>query len=88
VLRVNTIIDAATLTGAQAIATGKRHAAVYCSTEASENRSVRAGRFSGDLTHPLPYAPEFWRHEFRSAVADMSNNVSYKHAHRLRQYAT
>ena len=23
----------------------------------------------------MPYAPEMWRHEFRSAVADMTNNV-------------
>jgi probable aminopeptidase NPEPL1 len=75
VLNASTIIDAATLTGAQGIATGKRHAAVYCSTERGETMAVTAGRFSGDLTHPLPYAPEFFRHEFRSAVADMTNNV-------------
>lgn len=34
------------------------------------------GRYTGDLTHPLPYAPEFFRSEFRSAVADMKNSVA------------
>ena len=28
-----------------------------------------------DLTHALPYAPEFYRAEFKSAVADMKNSV-------------
>ena len=75
ILQADTIIDAATLTGAQGIATGKRHAAVYCSTEYGETVSMAAGRFSGDLTFPVPYAPEMHRHEFRSACADMTNNV-------------
>jgi hypothetical protein len=30
---------------------------------------VEAGKLSGDLCHPLPYAPEFFRPEFASAVA-------------------
>jgi probable aminopeptidase NPEPL1 len=34
-----------------------------------------AGRTSGDLVHPLPYVPEFFRKEFRSVVADMKNSV-------------
>ena len=75
VLGAATVIDMATLTGAQSVATGKRHGAVYASTEAGEVLTVRAGRFSGDLMHPVPYAPEMWRHEFRSTVADMTNNV-------------
>ncbi len=74
-LKPTTIIDAATLTGAQGIATGKRHASIYCSTAESECIAVDAGRFTGDLTHPMPYCPEFYRHEFRSAVADFTNNV-------------
>ena len=32
-------------------------------------------RASGDLTHPLPYVPEFFRREFASVVADMRNSV-------------
>ncbi len=69
------IVDLATLTGAQLVATGKRHAAIVCNDEALEARCVAAGRHSGDLVHPLPYAPEFFRSEFKSDVADLKNSV-------------
>ena len=69
------IVDMATLTGAQAAATGKRHAALYCNDDALEQEAVEAGRRSGDLAHPLPYCPEFFRKEFNSLVADMKNSV-------------
>lgn len=71
-----TLIDMATLTGAQGIATGKRHGAVYTNSEAIERLVVEAGRSSGDLCHPLPFAPEFYFPEFKSAVADMKNSVA------------
>lgn len=70
------IIDIATLTGAQLIATGKKHAALYCSHDELEQLAVTAGKYTGDLTHPLPYAPELFRNEFRSVVADMKNSVA------------
>jgi probable aminopeptidase NPEPL1 len=69
------IVDLATLTGAQGVATGQNHAAIYCSTERIEAACLTAGRASGDLTHALPYAPEFYRAEFASSVADMKNSV-------------
>ena len=69
------IIDMATLTGAQLVATGKRHGAVVANSEALERLAVEAGLFSGDLVHPLPYCPEFFRPEFKSVVADMRNSV-------------
>lgn len=69
------IIDCATLTGAQSVATGKRHAGVYASHEAIEGAAVEVGRRTGDLVHPLPYAPEFYRKEFGSGIADMRNSV-------------
>jgi probable aminopeptidase NPEPL1 len=69
------ICDLATLTGAQLMSTGKRHAAIVCSDAALEARAIVAGRTSGDLVHPLPYVPEFFRKEFRSVVADMKNSV-------------
>lgn len=69
------LVDLATLTGAQAIATGKRHAALYCTDEALETSAVAAGKHSGDLVHPLPFAPELFRAEFRSPIADMRNSV-------------
>ena len=69
------IIDLATLTGAQLIATGKRHAASVCNDDALEAAAVAAGKQSGDLVHPLPYVPEFFRNEFKSPVADLKNSV-------------
>lgn len=69
------IIDLATLTGAQLVATGRRHAACYCNDDGLERTAVEAGRRSGDLVHPLPYVPEFFRREFKSPFADMKNSV-------------
>lgn len=69
------LVDLATLTGAQLVATGKRTAAVYANDEDLETEAVRAGRTSGDLVHPLPYVPEFFKREFSSQVADMRNSV-------------
>ncbi len=75
VLKADTVIDAATLTGAQLIATGLQHAVVVSNDEALERSFVDAGRRSGDLVHPLPFAPEFFKSEFESPVADMCNSV-------------
>jgi probable aminopeptidase NPEPL1 len=69
------LIDIATLTGAQLVATGRRHAAVISNDDAAEAIAVAAGRSSGDLVHPLPYCPEFFRGEFKSEIADMKNSV-------------
>ncbi len=74
-LQPDVIIDVATLTGAQLIATGRRHAASVCNDDALEAAAIAAGRASGDLVHPLPYAPEFFRGEFKSEVADLKNSV-------------
>ena len=69
------IIDLATLTGAQMVSTGRRVAAIVCNDSALEEQAVTAGKASGDLCHPLPYLPEYYRAEFQSAVADMRNSV-------------
>jgi probable aminopeptidase NPEPL1 len=74
-LNPSIIVDIATLTGAQLVATGRRHAAVITNDETWEHATVVAGRHSGDLVHPLPYCPEFYRAEFKSDVADMKNSV-------------
>lgn len=71
----NLILDMATLTGAQMVATGQRHAAVITNNAEMETVLVAAGRCSGDLTWPLPFCPEFFRGEFTSRVADMKNSV-------------
>lgn len=69
------VVDIATLTGAQMVATGRFFAGIVSDSEEFEKECVVAGRSSGDLTHPLPYAPEFFSREFGSAVADMRNSV-------------
>ncbi|MFT5051712.1 MAG: putative aminopeptidase NPEPL1 [Chlamydiales bacterium] len=75
-LGADTIVDAATLTGAQGVATGKLHSAVVANEAKLEQAVVDAGRSSGDLVHPLPFAPELYRPEFASTVADMRNSVA------------
>ncbi|KAG5495232.1 hypothetical protein JKF63_02287 [Porcisia hertigi] len=69
------IMDMATLTGAQGIATGKHHAAIYANTEAIEKRIVDAGKACGDLCFPVVYCPELHNTEFSSTVADYRNSV-------------
>ena len=75
-LNPKVIIDIATLTGAQLVATGKNHAAVYCNDDGLEATAIEAGKATGDLVFPIPYAPEFYRKEFKSEVADMKNSVA------------
>lgn len=74
-LNADVILDMATLTGAQGVATGKFHAGVLSNCEEWEQRVVQAGRTSGDLVSPLVYCPELHFCEFSSAVADMKNSV-------------
>lgn len=75
-LHCTTILDMATLTGAQGTATGKYHGAVLTNVLEWEEAAVTAGQASGDLVHPLPYSPELHFAEFASAVADMKNSVA------------
>lgn len=74
-LHADVILDMATLTGAQGIATGKYHAAVMTNCGNWEAKVVEAGRISGDLVAPLVYCPEMHFSEFSSAIADMKNSV-------------
>ena len=74
-LKADVIVDMATLTGAQLVATGLRHAGIVCNDDDLEAQAIQAGKSSGDLVHPLPYCPEFFRREFKSQVADMRNSV-------------
>ena len=77
-LNPKVVVDMATLTGAQGVATGTRIGAVYANDEQLEQMAVRAGRASGDLVHPMAYAPELYRDEFQSAIADMKNSVKHR----------
>lgn len=74
-LGADVVFDAATLTGAQLISTGTLHAAIVSNDAELEQTVVEAGRRSGDLAHPLPFAPELFKKEFKSKVADMCNSV-------------
>ena len=74
-LACDDIVDMATLTGAQMVATGRYFAGILSDDERLETACVAAGRKSGDLCHALPYAPEFFTREFKSGVADMKNSV-------------
>mmetsp|Transcript_3946 Transcript_3946/g.10889 ORF Transcript_3946/g.10889 Transcript_3946/m.10889 type:complete len:598 (-) Transcript_3946:105-1898(-) len=69
------VLDMATLTGAQLVATGKKHAGILTNKAELESRAVNAGLRSGDLCYPLLYAPELLMSEFKSEVADMKNSV-------------
>ena len=69
------LIDAATLTGAQLVATGMNHAAVVCNDEKLELKAVAVGKTTGDLVCPLVFAPDILRNEFSSSIADMKNSV-------------
>ena len=75
-LNPDIVLDMATLTGAQLVATGRRHAALYCNDDELEALAMTAGRSSGDLTHPLPYAPEFYTADYKSPIADLRNTTS------------
>jgi probable aminopeptidase NPEPL1 len=75
VLGAEVVLDAATLTGAQMVATGLNHAAVVSNDADLEALFVECGRTSGDLVHPLPFVPEFYRQEFASPLADLRNSV-------------
>jgi probable aminopeptidase NPEPL1 len=68
------VVDMATLTGAQLVATGKKHAGVLASDEDVERRAMSSGLHSGDLCFPLLYYPDLMD-EFKSEVADMKNSV-------------
>ena len=72
---LNLVVDMATLTGAQMITTGKKHAGILANSEDVERRAMLAGMHSGDLVYPMLYAPELLLDEFKSEVADMKNSV-------------
>lgn len=75
-LSADVIFDAATLTGAQLISTGVIHAGVVTNDADLETAMVAAGKQTGDLVHPLLFAPELLQQEFSSKIADMKNSVA------------
>ncbi|TPX58399.1 leucyl aminopeptidase [Spizellomyces sp. 'palustris'] len=70
------VVDIATLTGAQLITTGKKHAGVLSRNADFEKIVLDAGQKTGDWCFPLLYAPEILKKEFDSKIADMRNSVA------------
>ncbi len=70
------LIDAATLTGAQLMATGKGHAGICATDGELESLALAAGLRSGDHCLAMLWSPELLRAEFKSKVADMRNSVA------------
>jgi len=75
-LSCDVVLDMATLTGAQGIATGRYHASHMSNDDSWESAVSSAGRASGDLSFPAVFCPELQFPEFTSAVADMKNSVA------------
>ena len=75
-LKADVVIDIATLTGAQGVATGRLHGGLVADDGEIEATVLEAGRKTGDLVHALPFAPEFFRSEFKSQIADLKNSVA------------
>merc|ERR1712183_111020 len=75
-LSCDIVLDMATLTGAQGIATGRYHASHLSNSQSWETAVSVAGRVSGDLSFPGVYCPELQYPELNSAVADMKNSVA------------
>ncbi|CAJ0929869.1 unnamed protein product, partial [Mesorhabditis belari] len=73
-LGATTIIDMATLTGAQAYISGKHHAAVLTNLEENEKQIELAGRRSGDLVKSMLFAPDMHFSDLKSPIADMRNS--------------
>jgi probable aminopeptidase NPEPL1 len=72
-LGAEVLIDIATLTGAASIASGKSHASVFSLDEKLMQKTVDAGKISGDLVHELVFCPELHREGLKSPIADMKN---------------
>lgn len=70
------VVDIATLTGAQLIATGKLHAALVANDEKLEKNLIEIGTRTGDLLVPLAFVPEVFQDMFSSELADMKNSVN------------
>ncbi|CAJ0587579.1 unnamed protein product, partial [Mesorhabditis spiculigera] len=73
-LGAQTIIDMATLTGAQTYVSGQVHAAVLTNLEQSEQEVEAAGRRSGDMAKSMLFAPDLHFRDLKSPVADMRNH--------------
>jgi len=74
-LDVKTIWNISTLTGAGRRDNGNYHGCLVSNDEELERMIFKAGLYTGDMVHPLVYAPECHFHQYNSVVADFRNSV-------------
>lgn len=75
-LKADICLNMCTLTGAQAIITGKVHAGCLTNNPDWEPKLIQAGKDSGDHCYPMIYAPEILISEFNGPCSDMKNSVA------------
>lgn len=68
-LNPDILVDMATLTGAQLITTGVKHAGLLTNSDGLEKTMLEAGKACGDLVFPMLYCPQLLKKEFNSEVA-------------------
>ena len=71
-LRPDVIVDIATLTGAATLGLGKRHGALYATTDALRSALAAAGDAGGERLWPMPIVDDY-RDALDSPVADLRN---------------
>jgi leucyl aminopeptidase len=71
-LRPDVVVDIATLTGAATLALGKRHGALYATTDALRSALAAAGDVGGDRLWPMPIVEDY-RDALESPIADLRN---------------
>jgi probable aminopeptidase NPEPL1 len=69
------LVDAATLTGHSAF-TGRVHAAILSNDTAMEMVGLTSSFATGELVHPMIFAPEQAKNMLHSTIADMTNDPS------------
>jgi len=72
-MKVKSIIDLATLTGAVLMALGEEAAGLFTRSKKLEERLLKAADYTGEKLWPLPLYDEF-KDQLKSSIADMKNS--------------
>jgi leucyl aminopeptidase len=72
VLNPDVMVDIATLTGAASLGLGRRHGAMYATTDALRDELVTAAGTAGERVWPMPLIEEY-RDSLDSDIADLRN---------------
>jgi leucyl aminopeptidase len=71
-LKPDVMVDIATLTGAASLGLGKRHGALYATTESLREELLRAAAAGGERLWPMPLIEDY-RDAMDSQIADLRN---------------